>query len=214
MEPSKVNFFIDTNVLVDYILLNDILKEEDKEHFPLYDKLKPSLDLLNLFFKNKKKLRWCTSFINLCEMPVVLIRHIVLDRMYVKRIPFDYFDKYYSNFIKQENFRTQIAKIITKYFGFVRKLWYIHTITISNHDDLAKVGRLRFGFKMPLDDALIFFIAKKEGGYFVTNDRHHFSNPKLKKEYENQIKIISPTQAIKEAKKIISLTPSKSKKKK
>lgn len=58
MIGTKPNFFLDTNVLVDYILLNDILKEEDKEHFPLYDKLKPSLDLLNLFFDNMEEIKW------------------------------------------------------------------------------------------------------------------------------------------------------------
>lgn len=211
VEESKPNFFIDTNVLIDYILLNDILKEEDREHFPLYDKLKPGLDLLNLFFQNKDKIRWCTSFFNLCEMPSVLIKHIVLDRMYIKRIPFDYFEKYYSNFIKQKNFQKELSEILIKYAHFMKKLWFIHTITISGLGDFSKIDRLRLIFRLPLNDAFIFFTAKKEGGYFVTNDKHHFNNPKLKKEYENQIKIISPIQAIKEAKKIISSAPSKSK---
>ncbi len=213
MKSSKPNFFIDTNILVDYILLNDILKEEDKEHFPLYDKLKPSLDLLNLFFKNQKEIRWCTSFFNLGEMPSVLIRHIILDRMYIKRIPFDYFEKYYSSFIKQKNFRKELNEILIKYARFTKKLWFIHTITISGLEDFSKIDRLRLIFRLPLNDAFIFFTAKKEGGYFVTNDKHHFNNPKLKKEYETQIKIISPTQAIKEAKKLISSHPSKSNKK-
>ena len=201
-KESKPNFFIDTNILVDYILLKDILKEEDKEHFPLYDKLKPSLNLINFLFENKEKIRWCTSFFNLCEMSSVLIKHIVLNRMYVKRIPFDYFDKYYSNFIRQQNFRKQIEEIITKYYGFIKKIWFIHTVTISNLDDFSKIDRLRLVFKLPLNDALIFFTAKKEGGYFVTNDKHHFTE-KLKGEYNTQIKIVSPKKALEEANKLI-----------
>lgn len=203
---EKHNFFIDTNILVDYILLNDILKEKDKKEFPLYDKLKPSLDLINFLLKNKKKVRWCTSFINLCEMPTVLIRHIVMDMMYIQRIPFDYFEKYYSEFIKQKNFQEQVNKIINKYYSFLKnknnEVWFIHNCSIYKEKDFKEIDKLRLLFKLPLDDGLIFFLAKKEKGFFVTNDSHHF-NDKLKKAYSKEIKIVSPKRALERVKELI-----------
>ena len=201
-EKVSKNFFIDTNILVDYILLKEILKEEDKPNFPIYDSLEPSLKLID-FLINNKKIRWCTSFVNLCEMPSALIKDIVLSRMYIKRIPFQYFDKYYSNFIKQKNFKKQVENIVNKYYKFLtdNKIWFIDSMNITKKEDFQKIDDLKIDFRLPLGDSLIFFIAKKEGGFFVTSDMHHFKD--VGKKYANEIEVISPKQALEKAKKLI-----------
>jgi len=138
-------------------------------------------------------------------MPTVLIKHIVMDRMYIKRIPFDYFDSYYSKFIKQKDFQEQVNEIISKYYLFLKNnsIWFIHNFSIQKEEDFKEVDKLRLSFNLPLNDCLIFFIAKLEGEFFVTNDHHHF-NKKLNNKYKEIIKIISPRRALEEANKLVT----------
>lgn len=203
MVKEKPNFFIDTNVLVDYILLKEIINEVKSENFPLFDSVKPSFDLIDYYLKNKEKIRSCTSFFNLCEMPLVLIRDLVLGRMVIKRIPLQYHSEYLSKFLKQKNFRQQVEGTIDKYYKFLQKnnIWYIKGIEMPNITDFKEVDKLRLEFKVPLIDSLIFLTAKAVRGYFVTTDNHHF-NSKVKKAFKHEIEIISPKEALRKMKEI------------
>ena len=190
------NFFIETNILVDYILLKEFIVDAERKKFPTYEKIKPSLDLIKTL--QKKKTRWCTSFVNLCEMPMVLIKAIIMNKMYMDLIPFNYYQQYYSNFIRKKGFKKEIEEIIEDYYSTLSSdgWWFIHKLEMSTIDDLKEMDELRISFDLPIADALIFFIAKKEGGYFVTRDHHFLNNKKLKKCYDEKIKIISPKEAI------------------
>ena len=68
---------------------------------------------------------------------------------------------------------------------------------ISEKKEFEEIDQLRIDSHLPFADSLIFFIAKKEGGFFVTSDSHHFlSNKPLKEKYESEIKIVSPNKAL------------------
>jgi len=205
MAKEKRNFFIDTNILVDYILLNDILKPEDRKSFPIYDTFEPSLKLINLLFENKNKIRWNTSFINLFEIPPVLMKRIVMDKMFLKGVSFDYFEKYYSKFLKEKDFQEEVEKIMEKYYSFLKKdggLWYVNIFSIKREVNFKEMDKLRLKYRLSLGDSLIFFMAKLCKGYFVTRDGD-FKQNNLPKDYKNDINIISPRQALQKAKKLL-----------
>ena len=146
----------------------------------------------------KKEFKLNTSFLNLCEMSRVLIEDIVMRRMYLEGIPFGYYNDYLSKFLKEKNFKKELDKIINKYYLHIVKneLWIIHTLKMIEIKDFKEIDKLRIDFNLPFADALIFFTATKQGGYFVTTDSHHFlDNKKLKDEYKSKIQIISPTKA-------------------
>ena len=54
MKPLGEHFFVDTNVIANYILIKKILKKSDRKKFLLYDKLKPSIDLIGNYFEKKR----------------------------------------------------------------------------------------------------------------------------------------------------------------
>ena len=111
MPSKKQNFFVDTNVFIYYILLKNVLKEI-KDLQPLYDKLKPSLDFLELYSKNQKEVELRTSFMNFCEMPTLLVENLVMGRMYLKQIPFNYLEEYKRDFLKNTSFKEEVNKVI------------------------------------------------------------------------------------------------------
>src|SRR3989344_94083 len=198
MPSKKQNFFVDTNVFIYYILLKNVLKEI-KDLQPLYDKLKPSLDFLELYSKNQKEVELRTSFMNFCEMPTLLVENLVMGRMYLKQIPFNYLEEYKRDFLKNTSFKEEVNKVIDEYYEFLKKqnLWFVNGITISELPQFKEIDKLRLEFHLPLSDALIFAIAKDDNLYFVTNDEHHFlGNKSLKRAYGKDISIISPKKAI------------------
>jgi len=207
--PSKKpGFFVDTNVFIYYILLKNVLKEI-KDLQPLYDKLKPSLDFLELYFENKEKVNLRTSFINFCEMPTLLVENLVMGRMYLKQIPFNYLGEYKKDFLKNPGFKEEVNRVIDEYYDFLKRqnIWFIYGITVSELYQFKEIDKLRLEFHLPLSGALIFAMAKDENLYFVTNDEHHFlGNKALKRAYGKNISIISPKRAIEIIKSIKSIS--------
>ena len=126
--------------------------------------------------------------------------------MYLKNIPFNYFEIYLSRFLKQKRFGKEINEVTNNYYDFLlkNKIWFIHKLSIEKEKEFRELDRMKINFKIPTIDSLIFFMAKSEKGYFVTNDHHHFLwNKELKKEYKREIKIISPQKALEIMKTLI-----------
>src|SRR3989344_4260142 len=151
MPSKKQNFFVDTNVFIYYILLKNVLKEI-KDLQPLYDKLKPSLDFLELYSKNQKEVELRTSFMNFCEMPTLLVENLVMGRMYLKQIPFNYLEEYKRDFLKNTSFKEEVNKVIDEYYEFLKKqnLWFVNGITISELPQFKEIDKLRLEFHFPM----------------------------------------------------------------
>lgn len=156
------------------------------------------VDLLDFYFKNYKDIRLCTSFLNLIEIPNTLIESGIRNKMYLDGTPFQYYDEFRRRIIKNKNYQDEIKKTIDNYYRFFKKnkIWFIKKLGLFKEKDFREIDRLTIYFNIPIQDAIIFFLAKKEGGYFVTRDNKHFlENKELKKEYHKIIKIVSPNAA-------------------
>ena len=199
MSQKKKRLFVDTNVFVDYILGKEIIGKNNQKEIPFYSRLKQSINFLDNFFDNKGDVILSTTFLNICEMQSSLVEAGVKGRMFKKGISFNYYTEYLNKFLKQENYKKDIEKAVEKYHKlFIKhKLWYTYKIGFKSQEDFEEIDKLKIKFRLPTLDALIFFMAKKDGDFFVTNDHHHFlKNKKLKEEYKRQIKILSPSKAL------------------
>ncbi len=197
MPAKRPNFFVDTNILVDYLLSQEYSKNKVKDS-QFYDMFKPSIDFLSFYFKNEKNLRLCTSFFNLCELPNVLIDELVQKKMFRDRISFRYFTKYKGIFLKSKNYKEQVKETFDDYYAFLKekKIWFINDVSVSSESQLREIDELHVTHDLPFADTLIFYVAQMEGGFFVTTDRHFLDNKTLKKLYESKIEIVSPSAAI------------------
>lgn len=204
MAFRKPNFFVDTNVFVDYLLASETIKELDNRD-ALYTKIKTCRDFFEAYFKNYLKIRLCTSFLNLNEIPNAFIEKLVKGRMYRQDLAFNYFEKYKKDFLRSPAYKKEVKAVLRRYYKFlkVKKIWFIYGLLIKKSKHLKEIDWLQIEFNLKLADALIFFIAQKEGGFFVTQDSDFLNNKQLKEKYKSRIQIISPAAALQKFNEIL-----------
>ncbi len=197
-----MNFFIDTNVFVDWILVNEVknrMKIENKNLktiIPFYDKIEPSFVFLEKIFRIKKHSFYTSPFC-IFELSRAIIRHAVKRRMYEENVSFNYFSKYEKFFVKKE--KNLIYAILDLFY---KKFLQSKNILLINKKSYTKKHFLAMDFfqvelSLSYQDSLILLDSLNLKEYvFITSDSD-FLNKKNILEKELNIVILHPKEALK-----------------
>ncbi len=197
-----MNFFIDTNVFVDWILINEVknrlrVSEKNlKTILPFYDKIESSfLFLEKISFTNEHK--FFTSFFCIFELSKAIIRHAVKRRMYEENVSFNYFSKYEKIFIKKEkNLIYVILDLFYKKFLESKKIVLLNKKYYSKKHILA-IDFFQVELLLSYQDSIILLDSLNLKKYvFVTSDSDFLSKKKLLEKELNVI-ILHPKDALK-----------------
>ncbi len=190
-----MNFFIDTNVFINWILIESLKRKKDvKEAIPFYKKIVSSHIFLE---KLNDKNNFYTSPICLAEIPQAIIRFAVKRKMYVENIPFNYFEKYRKNFSKKEkNVVYEHTDLLFKNFIDNKKIKILHVKSFyKNEFSFLDYLQVEVGLSQ-LDSLILLDSVLLKEVFFVTTDRDFFDNKKVLERKIKGLKIITPETAI------------------
>jgi len=194
---EKVRIFLDTNLLVDYLILSNLRGRRKKE---LKDRYKNSFTLIKKVIKRKnKKYYFSTSSLSRAEIYHSLLNEYRCDKMYRKGIPVNCWEHEKT---KEKLTEEEILDIINSIEKFTIK--YIYTEgdkkkNIFSALDIYKIKifiDLVMKYNVKTHDAIIISTAiENRCKYLITRDNR--LKTELKDKKYTKIELISPEQAIK-----------------
>ncbi len=202
----RMNFFLDTNVFIDWALLKHVFKSHPNDidkYLPFHKKIRSSWELLELIKKHNIKNTFFTSPFSIAEFSQAIIRQAVMRALFVENIPFNFFEKYKKEILNKTNTKKGIYRLLDEiYISFIKSnLVTIKTSNLLNDTVLASLDYLQIDCGLSTPDAIIFLDAViNKAEYFVTSDRDFFDNKKKLKNFKN-LKIIKPKEALELVKK-------------
>jgi len=195
---TKINLFLDTNLLVDYLILSNIKGRRKKE---LKDRYKISFQLVKNIIKNKnKRLSFITSSLSRAEIYRCLLNEYLCDLMYKKGVPVSCWEhEKWKEKIGEDSIK-EIMKTIElftdKYICFegeeIKDKKILSVLDTYKPDIFIE---LIMKYKQKTHDSIILATAiEKKCKYIITRD-NRLKNELKNKEYK-KITLISPEKAI------------------
>ncbi len=191
--------FIDTNVLVGYLLILGIMKtklteKRKKQIGKHYKKFKLSYDFICKVKENKdKKYKFVTSHLSISEIYLALYDEAICKKMWDDGIPLSAWVK------KKDNFKKLVKEYeideLKKKVKTLRNMKNLERIGNKYNFDL--IARLIMKYNLMTQDSILFSTAlKRDCSFFVTRDEKDFtSNNKLKEKFK-KIELLSPEDAL------------------
>jgi predicted nucleic acid-binding protein len=193
---SPIKVFLDTNLLVDYLILSNIKGRRKKE---LKERYKNSFDLVKRIIKNKNK-RFCfiTSSLSRAEIYRCLLNEYLCDLMYKKGIPVNCWEhekwkeKLDEDSIKiiMETIESFTDKYICSEIGELKSKKILSVLDTYNPKVFTD---LIMRFKQKTHDSIIISTAiENKCKYLVTRDNR--LRKELKEKGYKKINLINPEE--------------------
>ena len=185
---NMVSFFIDTNIIVDWIFLNQNIEND------ILKKYRASVEFLDKI-TNLKRYTVITSSINIIELPNAISNNFVIHKMIEENLPF----YLYSSF--RRTLRQEFSKDITKLSNnFVNQFIGAKLIELFelrlNINIIEDINQYQLKYKLSMPDAFILrTVFESECKYLVTRD-YDFKEKRESIKRDLNIEIISPEDAL------------------
>lgn len=188
-----MKFFIDTNILVHYLILSKANQRKSKKTlWREFKKIKPSYDFVKKALENKnKKIKFITSPLAFSEIFYAIYDEYICRRLFLDGTPF-------SSWVRVRYKYKLEPKDVDELYKDIRNLKKTFQNKIDIDDDIYDfkfIQKLVLKYGLRTHDAVLFSTARNTNcSFFVTKDSDFLNNKELKK--YKKLKIISPEEAI------------------
>lgn len=192
--------FIDTNIMVHWMILNKLKDERPNmsEFLKEFKKIKPSFELIEIVKQNTIENQfYFTSSLSTSEIFYAILDEYRCRKMHLDGVPLSSWQRTKEKVeLKNEDKKTLTNDIITflKEFGIIEPMEKNKRISLlTEHFDYLLISKLVFENKIRTHDAILISTAINYGcDYFITGDRTLRDENKMIKEIE----IISPQKSL------------------